>query len=90
MAKLPKDVHKEIFKDICLNLLNCAEYGKICNPHWQLSCHAGLIVVSENTFQIEPYSEKMNEQLMNIAENHKYKAEIIHDNEDIYLEFSKI
>lgn len=90
MAKLPKDVHKEILEDICINLLNCTDCGKNCNPRWRLSCNAGLIVMSETTFQIEPYSDKTNKQLMDIAKNHNYKAEIIHNNEDIYLEFSKI
>lgn len=87
-----KELHKDIIFDICMNVNNCAncyndETRKTdCYP---LQC-VETYEVSEKSFCIEPYGERINKLLVNIAGQYGYKAEFIMEEKEITLiKFSK-
>lgn len=86
-----KETHKEIILDICMTVNNCAdchndETRQIeCNP---LNC-VELHKVSKNQFYMESYDSKTNKQLIEIAEDHGYKAGFIIKDSKTVLKFWK-
>lgn len=86
-----KEAHKDIIKDICIVINNCAdcyneECKKVkCNPY---NC-IELYKVSGKSFYIEPYGSKTNRELIDIATKHGYKTEFVIDGEEIYIKFYK-
>lgn len=82
-----KELHKDIIFDICMNINNCANcYNEETR---QTDCYPLQCVetydLSENSFCIEPYGEKTNKLLYNIADQYGYKFEFIMDGKEIAL-----
>lgn len=86
-----KEAHKEIIKDICIEINNCAncindEARKIeCYPLHCVKLHK----VTANSFYMEPYSSKTNRELIDIALQHGYKAGFIMNGNEIWIKFWK-
>lgn len=73
--------HKNILKDICMNVHNCADCfdestRKVCcNPH------VDTFHVSKNAFYIESYGDsRTNKVLLDMAEKYGYEAGVIFEN----------
>lgn len=87
-----KEAHKEIIVDICHvinNCANCYDDGAMkinCNP---LQC-VHLYDVSADSFYMDPYEDKTNKELIGIAEQHGYNADIvIEDGKTTGIKFQK-
>lgn len=79
---------KRILEDICVTLRNCANC-KECDPEHELKCYAGLDIITPEVFHIEPYDDKTNQQLIKIAHQHNYGANIVTDYDEEYIDFYK-
>lgn len=73
--------HQGILMDICIELKNCAdchndEAGKIdCCPAQRLSQELHNVI--SDSFATEPFDERTNEKLTEIAKKHGYVMETI-------------
>lgn len=80
-----KMTHKKIITEICLLINNCADcYNEevkktVCCP---LNC-VELFKVTEKSFYIEPYDNKTNIKLIDIAEQYGYKLGFIMEENEI-------
>lgn len=81
--------HDELLVELCINLRNCGGCGGSCCPMSELECYAGLKVVDEKHLYLETYNEQTNARLISIAESFGYKAGVIKDGDDLYIEFVK-
>lgn len=86
-----KEAHKEIIFDICMVVNNCAccyndeTRQTECYP---LDC-VNLLHVTENSFYMELYdNSKINRELIEIAEDHGYKAGFVM-NEETVIKFER-
>lgn len=82
-----KELHKNIIFDICMNVNNCSNCYN--DETWKIDCYplqcVGTYEVSEKSFCIEPYAERTNKLLVNIADQYGYKAEFIMEEKEIKL-----
>lgn len=82
-----KEIHQEIIFDICMNINNCANCHN--EETRQIDCYplqcVKMYEVSEKTFCIEPYDERTNKLLVNIADQYGYKYEFIMKGKEIAL-----
>lgn len=84
-----RDCHKEFLNALCVCLHNCADcYDDVtrqseCEPARRMN----LYYVSDKGFSIEPCSEKLNQKLLRLAEEHGYIGELIKDGDDHFLHF---
>lgn len=86
-----EEVHKEIIFDICMIVNNCAECHN--NETKQTECCSlncvELHKVSANSFYMVPYDNRTNRRLIEIAEQHGYKAGFIIDAGETVMKFWK-
>lgn len=87
-----KEAHKDIIFDICMIVNNCAECHNDetrqteCYPLNRVELHK----VSANSFYMVPYdNSKTNRELIEIAEQHGYKAGFIIEDGKTVIKFWK-
>lgn len=82
-----KELHKDIILDICMNVNNCANCHN--DETRQIDCYplqcVEMYEVSEKSFCIEPYCERTNKLLFNIADRYGYKSKFIMEGKEIAL-----
>lgn len=86
-----KEAHKKIIFDICMTINNCAECHNNetrrteCCPLSRVELHK----LSANSFYMIPYDSKTNRELIEIAEQHGYKAGFIIEDGETVMKFWK-
>jgi hypothetical protein len=87
-----KEAHKEIIKEICMIVNNCAD----CHDEKtrQTECvpdqRVDLYKVTETSFYIDAYDSKTNRKLLDMGNEYEYKTGIVIEDDDTsYIKFWK-